>query len=73
MVKNDKIILVRNNDVLTQPAFVAEEFNEYFTNIAKHIGSDDSLCEGDNVMTCLIKHEGHESIRSIIPRSHYHD
>ena len=63
--KNDKIILVRNNDVLTQPAFVAEEFNEYFTNIAKHIGSDDSLCEGDNVMTCLIKHEGHESIRSI--------
>jgi hypothetical protein len=65
---NDKIILVNDNVVLTQPTAVAEIFNDYFTKIAKNIGPDDSLSDNDDVMSCILKHEGHSSIRIIKDR-----
>ena len=34
-------------------------------NITKNIGTDDSISDADNVMTCLIKHANHNSVKNI--------
>jgi hypothetical protein len=62
---HDNIILMRDDEVFTQPRVVASMFNEYFTNIAKNIGSDDSFNYEDNVMSCLKLHEKHDSVINI--------
>ena len=64
-IKNDNIILLRNNEVFTQPDAVASIFNDYFTNIAENIGSDDSIKDEDNVLSCLVSHSDHDSITNI--------
>jgi hypothetical protein len=56
---------MKDGEVFTQPKVVASLFNDYFTDIAKHIGSDDSLNYDDNVMTCLLTHEKHDSVINI--------
>ena len=42
--KQDNIILVENNPVITEPSSVAEAFNDYFANIAD---------VGDNILLSL--------------------
>ena len=59
------IILSLDSNTYVEPAVVASKFNDYFINIAKNIGNDDSLCHDDNVFSCITKHETHPSILSI--------
>ena len=44
---------------------VASLFNDYFTDIAKNIGSDDVIKNDENRLSCLLKHGNHESIKCI--------
>ena len=60
--KNDNLIIETNGIIVTQPDDVAASFNDYFINMAKDIGPDDSLKYDDDVMSCLIQHEDHDSI-----------
>ena len=59
---NDNLIIETNGIIVTQPDDVAASFNDYFINMAKDIGPDDSLKYDDDVMSCLIQHEDHDSI-----------
>ena len=59
---NDNLIIETNGIIVTQPDDVAAYFNDYFINMAKDIGPDDSLKYDDDVMSCLIQHEDHDSI-----------
>ena len=63
--KNDNIILSKDNKVYTQQMAVATLFNDYFTDIAKNIGSDDVIKKDENLLSCLLKHDNHESIKCI--------
>ena len=63
--KNDNIILLQDDNVVTQQNVVVTNFIEYFTNMAMHIGPDDSVNDNDDVMSCILKHEGHDSIQNI--------
>ncbi len=63
--KNDSIILMKDDEIFSHPEVVASVFNDYFINIAKNIGNDDSISDTDNVMTCLIKHANHNSVKNI--------
>ena len=38
-------------------------FNDYFTDIAKYIGPDDVIKNDENLFSCLLKHDNHESIK----------
>ena len=40
-------------------------FNNYFTNMAKDIGSDDCIKDDDCLFACLTKHDQHDSIQNI--------
>ena len=42
---------------------VASLFKDYFTYIAKNIGSVDVIKNDENLLTCLLKHDNHESIK----------
>ena len=63
--KNDNIIILANDNVVTQQDKVATVFNDYFTNMAKDIGSDDCINVDDNVPSCLAKHNQHDSVKNI--------
>ena len=63
--KNDNIILSHNGNVFSKPTDVVSIFNDYFINVAKDIGTDDSIRNEDSVISCLIKHENDDSISSI--------
>ena len=56
--KQDKIILVENDRVLTEPSCVAEVSNDYFANIAE---------TGDNT-DWLADFSDHSSVKSITER-----
>ena len=66
-VKNDNIVLMKDDTVHTNPDKVATIFNTYFTNIAKEIGNGCSNYTNvnDNVSSFLVDYENHESIRNI--------
>ena len=66
-VKNDNIVLMKDDIVHTKPDKVATIFNTYFTNIAKEIGNGCSNYTNvnDNVSSFLVDYENHESIRNI--------
>jgi hypothetical protein len=61
--KND-IILLQEDNVVTQQNVVVTHSNEYFTNMAMNIGPDDSV-DNNDVVSCTVKHEGHDSIQNI--------
>ena len=63
--RNDTIILMKDEEVFTNPTVVASLFNNYFTDIAKNIGSEDTFNHDDNVSSCLMKHENHDSVINI--------
>ena len=63
--KNDNIILLTNGNVVTHQDKVATVFNDYFTNMAKDIGSDDCINVYDNVPSCVTKHDQHDSVKNI--------
>ena len=63
--KTDNIILMKDDKVFTKPNEVVTIFNTYFTNIAKDIGRDDSVKDGDNIASCLNKHQNHKSVVNI--------
>ena len=63
--KNDNIILLTNENVVTHQDKVATVFNDYFTNMAKDIGSDDCINVDDNVPSCLVKYTQHDSVKNI--------
>ena len=56
---------MKDDKVFTKPNEVVTIFNTYFTNIAKDIGRDDSVKDGDNIASCLNKHQNHESVVNI--------
>ena len=60
--QNDNIILKDNDQVYTRPESVATTFNNYFTNIARHIGQDDRIFDEDSLSTCIDTHINHDSI-----------
>ena len=54
-----------NNNVVTKQEEVATVFNNYFTNMAKDIGSDDCIKDDDCLFACFTKHDQHDSIQNI--------
>ena len=40
---------MKDEEVVTNPTFVASLFNNYFTDIAKNIGTKDTFNHDDNV------------------------
>ena len=63
--KNDNIILKQNDDVITKPNEIVDCFNEYFINMAVHIGPDDSVPIDDDVFSCVEKYDNHDGIVNI--------
>ena len=63
--RNDTIILMKDEEVFTNPTVVASLFNNYFTDIAKNIGNEDTYNHDDNVSSCLMKHYKHDSVINI--------
>ena len=41
--KNDKIILMKDDNVVSEPNEVVSCFNKYFTNMAMNIGPNETL------------------------------
>ena len=63
--RNDTIILIKDEEVVTNPTVVTSLFNNYFTDIAKNIGSEDTFNHDDNVSLCIMKHENLDSVVNI--------
>jgi hypothetical protein len=64
-VRNDNIVLQHDDNIFTKPEQVANIFNTYFTNIAKHIGTNDVIDDNDTVFSCIKTYENHECIINI--------
>ena len=63
--KNDKIILMNGDYVVSEPNEVVSCFNNYFTNMAMNIGPNETVRVHDDVLTCMVGYNDHESIEKI--------
>lgn len=58
-VHNGNIVLRTDSGALTRT------FNQHFTNIAQHIGLNDTIEEGDDVTSRVDNHDSNTSIKNI--------
>ena len=60
------ITLEINNKIVNDPNTVAEEFNNYFCNVASEIGNPDVLTEYESIDQMCHSYRDHPSIKNII-------
>jgi hypothetical protein len=60
--KSNDIIIMENDNVVNNSTVVSNLMNDYYVNITKTIGYDDSVCQGDTFDDIVSTHADNRSV-----------